>query len=351
MECFRIDESGYTGFDLLNAEQRLQGAAAIAISDEDAARLIDTHFPRHQGPELKYRSLSRKPGNHAHLLALQRQLLTDYKCVSFVADKRFILLLMFADYAIEPWYHERGVDFYADGQNYALASLLYYAGPTLLGKRPFDRLLAAFQHAVNAKTPASLGSLVNAARATDWQRMPEAIGPLARDACSECLGAIATPGVSTDAAIIVLQALISRMEVMANGPYRAEHDVSKNLATYHRLIQSLIDHDEDVEFRQTEIASVKFPLKLTAVDQVDSKTSPAVQLADVLIGAAIEAGNSMMGQRANGLDPDTLMGLYREDQFIHLLPSIEFAEQKKFRAGTQASEVIDYFARKFRFDR
>ena len=34
MECFRIDESGYTGFDLLNRQQRLQGAAAIAISDE-----------------------------------------------------------------------------------------------------------------------------------------------------------------------------------------------------------------------------------------------------------------------------------------------------------------------------
>jgi len=30
MECFRIDESGYTGFDLLNPEQRFQGATAIA---------------------------------------------------------------------------------------------------------------------------------------------------------------------------------------------------------------------------------------------------------------------------------------------------------------------------------
>lgn len=28
MECFHIDESGYTGFDLLNAEQRFQGATA-----------------------------------------------------------------------------------------------------------------------------------------------------------------------------------------------------------------------------------------------------------------------------------------------------------------------------------
>lgn len=57
MECFRIDESGYTGFDLLNRDQRFQGATAIAISDEDAARLIKEHFPKMQAEELKYRTL------------------------------------------------------------------------------------------------------------------------------------------------------------------------------------------------------------------------------------------------------------------------------------------------------
>ena len=44
MECFRIDESGHTGFDLLNPEQRFQGATAIGISDEEAARLMKEHW-------------------------------------------------------------------------------------------------------------------------------------------------------------------------------------------------------------------------------------------------------------------------------------------------------------------
>lgn len=44
MKCFRIDESGYTGFDLLNAEQRFQGASAVAIEDDEAAGLIRNHF-------------------------------------------------------------------------------------------------------------------------------------------------------------------------------------------------------------------------------------------------------------------------------------------------------------------
>ncbi|HZV08062.1 MAG TPA: DUF3800 domain-containing protein [Gemmataceae bacterium] len=347
MECFRIDESGYTGFDLLNADQRFQGAAAIAISDQDAARLISEHFPKLQAPELKYRTLSRRPAHHPRLLTLQRDLLTHYKCVTYVCDKRFLLTLMFVDYGVEPFYYERGLNFYEDGQNYAMASLLSVAGPTLLGQPAFDGLLASFQHAVKEKTPEALNALVSAARATKWRALPEALGPLAQYAARECLSAIATPGVNTDAALVVLQSLISRMEAMADGPYRVEHDQSKNLLTYHDLLQRLIDHDQEIEFRQSEIATIKFPLKLAEVTQVDSKTSPAVQLADVMIGAAIEAGNNLAGLRSGGPDPEAVLSLYDNHQFIHMIPSIDFKEQRRFRQGTQGAEVIDYFAANF----
>jgi hypothetical protein len=38
---------------------------------------------------------------------------------------------------------------------------------------------------------------------------------------------------------------------------------------------------------------------------------------------------------------------YADRQLIHMLPSIDFAEQKHFRKGTDAARVIDYFAEKF----
>jgi hypothetical protein len=347
MECFRIDESGYTGFDLLNPDQRFQGAAAIAISNQDATRLIREHFPNLQAQELKYRALSRRPANHPRLLSLQRDILTHHKCVTYVCDKRFLLALMFVDYAVEPFYYERGINFYQDGQNYAMASLISVAGPTLLGPSAFDGLLASFQQAVKEKTPKALKALVAAARGTKWSELPEALGPLAQYAAPECLSAIANPGVNTDAALVVLQSLISRMEVMASGPYGVEHDQSKNLLTYHDLLQRFIDYDQEIEFRQSEIATIKFPLKLTEVTQVDSNYSPAVQLADVMIGAAIEAGNHLAGLRSGGLDPEAVLSLYADNQLIHMIPSIDFEEQRQFRQGTQAAEVIDYFSANF----
>lgn len=344
MTCFRIDESGYTGFDLLNADQRFQGASAIAIEDGEAARLIKEHFPRLQAPELKYRALSRRASNHPSLLALMKDLLSNFDCVTYVADKRYMLTLMFVDYSVEPFYYARGLEFYENGQNYAMASMLHMAGPTLLGKVEFAALMEAFQGAMKEKSPLSLQKLVEAARATNWRELPEVLGPLAKYADRDCLSAIATPGVSTDITIVVLISLITRMEVMAKGPYRVEHDQSKNLSTYHDLLQRYVDHDEEVEFRATEITSLRFPLKLSEVKQVDSKSSPSVQLADVMIGAAIEAVSTLTGVRSGGLDPEAVLPLYRDDQFIHMSPSIDFEEQRRFRAGTQNGAVIDYLA-------
>lgn len=347
MECFRIDESGYTGFDLLNSDQPFQGAAAVAISDDDAARIINSHFPKLQGPELKYSSLTRRASNHPRILALLRDVLAGYKCVTYVCDKRYLLLLMFLDYAVEPFYFEQDINFYKDGQNYSLASLLYTAGPTLFGREPFDSLQAAFQRAMKEKSQDSLTDLVNAARRTNWRRLPEALGPLAHYASPDCLSAIATHGVSTDAAFVVLQALISRMEEMADGPYAVEHDRSKNLLTYHELLQRYINHDQEIEFRQSVIARIKFPLKLESVTQVDSKSSPAVQIADVIVGATIEAAKIFTGHREAGLDAQAVLSAYAENQLIHLLPSIDFDAQKRFRAGSHADQMIDYFGQHF----
>ncbi len=134
---------------------------------------------------------------------------------------------------------------------------------------------------------------------------------------------------------------------MADGPYRVEHDQSKNLLTYHDLLQRYIRHEKPITFRQSEIASITFPLKLQSVTQIDSKHSPAVQVADVMIGAAIEAANTLTGQRAGVLDAEKVMALYADHQLIHMLPSIDFEEQKRFRQGSQAGQVIDYFAENF----
>lgn len=345
MERFCIDESGYTGYDLLNAEQQFQGASAICITEEEAQEVICRFFPKLQANELKYRALARRPGNLERLLDMQRHLLQNYKCVTYIASKRFLLTLMYLDYAVEPFYYARGIDFYKGGQNYELGSLLFYEGNSLFGAG-YEKVLASFQNAMKLKNSAAIEELLQSVATISWNRLPEVMGPL-YGRCPDCIGAIMTEGVSTDAALIVLQSLISRMEVMASGPYRVDHDRSKNLLQYHNLLQQFIDHEDSVELRQSEIASIRFPLQLISVKQVDSKDCLGVQLADVLIGGAIDAANALIGLRERSSYTEEVISAYKHDQLIHLLPSLDFEEQRRFRAGSQAGEVIDYFSKNF----
>ena len=344
-ERFSIDESGFTGFDLLNVEQRLQGATALAISDTDARALIARFFPNLQAEELKYHSLVKRQSYRKPLIDLQREVLKNFKCVTYVCDKRYLLSLMFLNFAVEPFYYNLGVDLYADGRNYAMASLLVAVGPVMLGEQAFNKLLAQFQRTVKSKSESDLSALVEIVRELPWLQLPEILGPLAMRS-QDCLSAIANPNANTDAAFIVLQSLISRMEVMATGSYFVEHDQSENLKNYHDLLKRYVAHSEKVEFKVTEINSLRLPLKLTSVLQVDSKLSPAVQIADVLIGAAIEAGNVLAGHRTAKLDPNEVLSLYASDQLIHLIPTIDFEATKNFHAGTQATKVIEYFSQK-----
>lgn len=180
----------------------------------------------------------------------------------------------------------------------------------------------------------------------NWQELPEALGPLALSNW-DCLEAICTPGVSTDAAPVILQALITRMETQAGGPYVAKHDRSDNLNRYHALLMRYINHKESATFKHSEIASLSFPLKLRLVEQVNSKESPAVQLADVLAGAAVEAANTLSGPRRGALHPEEVLSLYAEDQIIHYLPLLDFQAQRRFQEGSQSREMIDYITRHF----
>lgn len=343
MNVFSMDESGFTGHDLLQKSQPFQGASAISISEDDAAYLIRQHFPKRQAQELKFSSLKRRESNQKPLFNLQRELLANFPSVTCVADKRFLLTLMFIEYAVEPFYYDNGINLYEDGGNIMMASMTYYVAAAYFGSG-FDEILRAFQNAVDQKTPEAVNKLIDSVRAIDWRQLSEVFGPLALRHES-CVDAIMYPQINTDAAFVLLQALISRTELMSEGPYSIKHDRSKNLLKYNEYLNMLIGCTTEATFKHSEIASITYPLKLTDVSQVDSKDSSSVQLCDVLVGGAIAGVHDLRQNKPMSFYSP--LKLYNGNQIIHFFPDVDFAAQKEFRKGSQASEYIDFVQNNF----
>ncbi|MBS0377198.1 MAG: DUF3800 domain-containing protein [Proteobacteria bacterium] len=346
MITFYMDEAGYTGYDLLNADQRFQGASALCIDDETAKSLIAEYFPSTQSPELKHRQLSRRKTYWKPLLALQRRVLRDHMSFTYVCDKRYLLTLMLLNSCVEPAFHDHGLDFYQDGHNYGLASLLYKTGPTLWGKSDFDDLLNLFQRAQRTKTDQAIHALVEHARSLRNRELTEYLWPLAANWPS-CIHEIQHPKTSTDAALVVLLALVAQIEKFAPDSYQVVHDTSANLRQYNQFLSQLAACDVNIAFHETQITSLRFPLKLKGVTQVDSRQSAAVQLADLLVGGMIEHAMSLVGKVEKNDYNQQVLGLYGDTNLIHLLPDLDFEANRRFRAGTHAQALIDFFAKQF----
>ncbi|AVB30087.1 MULTISPECIES: DUF3800 domain-containing protein [Proteus] len=343
MSIFSIDESGYTGRDLLQKSQPWQGASAVKISHDDALYLIKQHFPKRKAPELKFSSLKKRDSYQKPIFTLQQELLANFPCVTCIADKRFILVQLFIEYAVEPFYYANGINLYENGGNVSMASMAYYVCKAYFGN-DFENILLSFQNAMYEKTHAAVKTLIKSVKAVDWWLLPEVLGPLAQEH-PDCIEAIINPSTSTDAAFIILQALISRTELMSEGPYGIEHDRSKNLLQYNDYLSMLIKCQIPAEFKMSEIASIRYPLKLKSVKQVDSKLSPAVQLCDVLIGSAISGVRDLLHGKPTPIYSP--LKLYEGNQLIHFTPNIDFKEQKKFRNNGQGNEYIDFIADQF----
>lgn len=343
MSIFSIDESGYTGYDLLQKSQPWQGACAVKITHDDASYLIKKHFPKLQASELKFSSLRRRETNQKPLFSLQQEILSNFECVTCIADKRFALIQMFIEYAVEPFYYDIGENLYENGMNVSLASMAYYLGEYFFG-REFDNILRAFQNAMHNKSSESVGLLINSIHSVDWKKMPEVLGPLALEH-PDCIDSIINSDTSTDAAFMILQALITRTELISKESYSIEHDRSDNLLRYNEYLSMLIDCKIPASFKFSEIASIHFPLKLEKVVQIDSKLSPSVQLCDVLVGGALSGVRQLTQDKSFSFYSP--LKLYRDDQIIHFLPDPNPASQAKFREGAQGGEFVDFMATQF----
>lgn len=115
MRTIYLDESGYTGGDLLNPDQRFFVVASSVIEDAEADAFLRRSFPRYRGDEFKFSNIWRRQSLRGALRGFAGELpaLAD-RLFLYVIDKRFCLLTKMLDYLIEPTLADR-FDFYRDG--------------------------------------------------------------------------------------------------------------------------------------------------------------------------------------------------------------------------------------------
>lgn len=149
-----LDECGFTGEDLFNADQPIFVLASTNIPEEVCKGFLNKHFGIVQAKELKHSNLSKRPKQQDMVLEFIRDVDANFQdSVKFAVDhKRYVLVTKIVDTLIESLAYRDGINLYKDGANIAYSNMLFYIIRSLVSETFLNEMIFDFQEMIRNRT-------------------------------------------------------------------------------------------------------------------------------------------------------------------------------------------------------
>lgn len=288
MPAVFFDESGYTGRNLLDPAQPRFVIASSRIDEDDAARILADAFPHFKGNELKFQDVWKRYRQRlAPLCAAVGERANDIYI--WQLDKKFCVLQKMIDFLVEPVAYEAGRDFYKNAHAYKYSNYVHFGLTQIGSPELYDATVAAYFEFARDPNEASLGRLrfrlnVFASSSPEEVRFffkTAAIGAqIFHDHCD-----IETFRDTLEIYVTSMLSCVSYWAHDAKSDLDLRHDQSNAFFAQKELWDALTS--KDVEEQWHPVANgppIKFPLPVGATTSLDSKSSAAIQLCDLLAG-------------------------------------------------------------------
>ncbi|MET3663650.1 hypothetical protein ABIC66_000246 [Caulobacter sp. 1776] len=286
-----FDESGYTGRALLDPVQPYLVVASSIICDADASALLREAFPAYKGDEFKFQNIWKRPGSRARLVKLA-QLVADRAQDIFLwhLDKRFCVLTKLIEHLVEPLAYSRGFDLYKDGYIQRFANHTYF-GLTQVGDPGlYEAVTNAYFAFANTPTKENLVKL-----RFHFTIMANSTPEMLRGFFGPVLQGIDEFDDHSDMATFrdtletQVTSILSSVSFWTNKKpgvsLNIRHDQSASFFKASSLWAKIASPHVPALLHPTANGPpTAFPLPVIATAPVDSKTSPAIQLCDLLAG-------------------------------------------------------------------
>ena len=295
-----FDESGNSGQNLLDPDQPLFMLSAVALEDDVAAELV-----KRVGigdAELKFSELrTSEAGRRAVEQLVNDPAITDRSVRLSLFHKPWMLAAKFVDMLVEPYFAGRGHNMYVGDLPVNMANGLYAGAAVAMGAERWLELQRAFIDVTRRPTRARRERFMRALQDARANCRDDAVAVLldAVLAQEDVVGEISagTVGHQLDPAPT---ALVEQVGFWSNslGPHRVVHDEAAAIKDWQPYIEPLSDPAmEPVEVLIGD-TTVRYPLQARSIELGVSEEHPAIQIADVMAGAAVTVGLVELGARS-----------------------------------------------------
>lgn len=305
MPTIFLDESGHTGEDLLNADQPCLVLASLCLSETDCQRLKAAFFGEFAAAELKFVRVASGRRYQDGLIEFLEELAHLDVVKGAICNKRYALVAKLVDLLIEPVAVTTGFDLYQEGQNQALADLLYLGAPLFVGEASWENVLRTFQGATRTRSEETHAEFVAAlddcqSVVADFQPYLDILRMGALNVDPAELPPMAHLELTMSSALV----LMSRWREELTGEIELIHDHSKPMAKERAIWEALMSPALPPRVTGYDRRTLTFPIGLSRTLADDSRNWVGLQLADMVAGALARFGRSVVQQPdgATGFD-------------------------------------------------
>lgn len=283
-----FDESGNTGSDLLDLDQPVFILSSVRLTNSQAVEL--KNLIKSPAKELKFNRLKKYGKYHSQILELLNHEFISADTVNIgVFHKAYCICAYTADRLVEPLVYRTGMDFYEGGENIAYTNLLYFCTPAFCDNKIFKKYQVAFLTMFQKRDKKSIDDFYSVVKSlidsSKDEKYKDALLPIleSHQIIDDILDGWDNNNFDT-----TLSSFINIIDYW--GRKTTEHfdafvDNSKALQHFKHYVdrvKSINIHTEIGADRRT----LQLPLKLNDIIFTDSKENVAVQIADLIAGAA-----------------------------------------------------------------
>ena len=297
MQTIFLDESGYTGENLLDREQRVFALASLHVEEGRAAQLKNEFFGQLNREELKYSQMRRRPSQQRLIASFVSAMASNHRAFVkiYVVDKRYALAAKIVDILVEKVVHARGANMY-EMRPELLATSLYTLVPAVCGEDFFQELLAKFAAFVRTPTQTTCDAFFEIIRRPQSNATVASLFKLIATAQALFGSRLADRDElgNLDMAMPAAFALANWWQIELQESLLFIHDRTSNLARYRELWDALVDPELAEAVVGVGSRVTVFPVAVEQTRLEASEEWAGLQLADVLAGAAAAATNVMI---------------------------------------------------------
>lgn len=290
MKSIYFDESGNTGADLLNPEQKIYVLASTDLDNNKAKELLDKYFSTTN--EIHFKILKRSNSGKKQILDFFRK---NYKFIQHffkvsIYDKSYVTCCHMINYCIEPILYEQNIDAYDEGMIVGYTNMFYFCSKTFCEEEKINNVYRCFISFIRDKNIETL----------------RAFRKSIREAKLACINED-----FKNRELSLLESSLSDTEKFQDLSWKSIDpsiscfiDLTQHWMNQYPKEELLICHDKSNILQQHEyyidtLCNIKstpkrvgygdykytFPMKIKDLTFVDSKTNPSVQLCDLVSSA------------------------------------------------------------------